>query len=38
MKVIEIDAPIVPRKAYVVEADEQEYLNFSEGIEFLINV
>jgi hypothetical protein len=35
MKVIEIDAPIVPRKAYVVEADEQEYLNFSEGIEVL---
>ena len=35
MKVIEIDAPIVPRKAYVVDTDEQEYLNFTEGIEVL---
>ena len=35
MKVIEIDAPIVPRKAYVVDADEQQYLEFTEGIEVL---
>ena len=35
MKVIEIDAPIVPRKAYVVETDEQQYLEFTEGIEVL---
>lgn len=35
MKVIEVDAPIVPRKTYVVEADEQQYLEFTEGIEVL---
>jgi hypothetical protein len=35
MKVINIDAPIYPRKAYVIEENEQEYLNFTEGIEVL---
>lgn len=35
MKVIDIEANIVPRKAYVVEADEQQYLEFTEGIEVL---
>ena len=35
MKVIEIEAPIYPRKAYVVEDNEQEYLNFTKGIEVL---
>ncbi len=35
MKVIEIEANIVPRKAYVVEADEQQYLEFTNGIEVL---
>ena len=35
MKVIEIEANIVPRKAYVVEADEQQYLEFTDGIEVL---
>ena len=35
MKVIEVEAPIVPRKVYVVEADEQQYLEFTEGIEVL---
>jgi len=35
MKVIEVEAPIYPRKAYVVEANEQEYLDFKEGIEVL---
>ena len=35
MKVIEIEANIVPRKAYVVDTDEQQYLEFTEGIEVL---
>jgi hypothetical protein len=35
MKVIDVEAPIYPRKAYVVEANEQEYLNFTKGIEVL---
>jgi hypothetical protein len=35
MKVIDIDAPIVPRKAYVVDLDEQHFLEFKEGIEVL---
>lgn len=35
MKVINVDAPIYPRKAYVLEENEQEYLNFTEGIEVL---
>lgn len=35
MKIINIDAPIVPRKAYVLEENEQEYLNFTNGIEVL---
>ena len=35
MKVVDVDAPIVPRKVYVVEADEQQYLEFTEGIEVL---
>ena len=35
MKIIEIEANIVPRKAYVVEADEQQYLEFTDGIEVL---
>jgi hypothetical protein len=35
MKVIDIEAPIYPRKVYVIEENEQEYLNFTEGIEVL---
>lgn len=35
MKIIEIEANIVPRKAYVVDDNEQEYLAFTEGIEVL---
>ena len=35
MKIIEIEANIVPRKAYEVEVDEQQYLEFTEGIEVL---
>ena len=35
MKVIEIEANIVPRKAYVVDTDEQQYLEFTDGIEVL---
>ena len=35
MKVIEIEANIVPRKAYEVEVDEQQYLEFTKGIEVL---
>ena len=35
MKVIEIEAKVAKRKAYEIEADEQEYLNFSAGIEVL---
>jgi hypothetical protein len=35
MKIISIDAPIVPRKAYVLEDNEQEYLNFTDGVEVL---
>ena len=35
MKIIEIEAPIYPRKAYVLEENEQEYLNFTDGIEVL---
>ena len=35
MKVIEVPAQIYPRKAYVVEDTEQEYLNFTSGIEVL---
>lgn len=35
MKVIEVEAQIVPRKAYVVELDEQHFLEFKEGIEVL---
>ena len=35
MKLIEIPANIVPRKAYVVDENEQEYLNFTTGIEVL---
>ena len=35
MKIIEIEANIVPRKAYVVDTDEQQYLEFTEGIEVL---
>jgi len=35
MKIIEIEANIVPRKAYVVESDEQQYLEFTNGIEVL---
>ena len=35
MKIIEIEANIVPRKAYVLEENEQEYLNFTDGIEVL---
>jgi hypothetical protein len=35
MKIINIDTPIYPRKAYVLEENEQEYLNFTEGIEVL---
>ena len=30
MKVIEIEANIVPRKAYVVDTDEQQYLEFTD--------
>ena len=35
MKVIEIEAPVYPRKAYVVESDEQHFLEFKSGIEVL---
>jgi hypothetical protein len=35
MKVIEIEAKVAKRKAYEIEADEQEYLNFSAGVEVL---
>ena len=35
MKVIEIEAPVYPRKAYVVESDEQHFLEFKTGIEVL---
>jgi len=35
MKIIEIPANIMPRKAYVIEENEQEYLNFTSGIEVL---
>jgi hypothetical protein len=35
MKVINIDAPIFPRQAYALEANEQKYLDFTEGIEVL---
>jgi hypothetical protein len=35
MKVIEIAANISPRKIYVVDTDEQQYLEFTEGIEVL---
>lgn len=35
MKIINVDAPIVPRKAYVVEIDEQHLLEFTEGVEVL---
>jgi hypothetical protein len=35
MKVIEVSAQIYPRKAYVIDEHEQEYLNFTEGIEVL---
>jgi hypothetical protein len=35
MKIIEIEANIIPRKAYVIEADEQQYLEFTNGIEVL---
>lgn len=35
MKIIEIEAPIWPRKAYVVEENEREYLNFEKDIEVL---
>lgn len=35
MQIIEIPANIMPRKAYKVEENEQEYLNFTEGIEVL---
>ena len=35
MKIISVEAPIMPRKAYVLEENEQEYLNFTEGIEVL---
>lgn len=35
MKIINVEAPITPRKAYVLEENEQEYLNFTEGIEVL---
>ena len=35
MKIIEIEAKVSNRKAYEIEADEQEYLNFSAGIEVL---
>ena len=35
MKVIEIEAPVYPRKAYVVEPDEQHFLEFKSSIEVL---
>ena len=35
MKVIEVPAQIYPRKAYVIDEHEQEYLNFTSGIEVL---
>lgn len=35
MKVINIDAPIVPRKAYVLDPEEEHLLNFTEGVEVL---
>ena len=35
MKIIEIEVKVSNRKAYEIEADEQEYLNFSAGIEVL---
>jgi hypothetical protein len=35
MKVISVEANISPRKVYVVENDEQQYLEFTEGIEVL---
>ena len=35
MKVIEVEAKIANRKAYEIGVDEQEYLNFSIGIEVL---
>ena len=35
MKVIEIDAPTISRKVYVLAENEFEYLNFVEGIEVL---
>ena len=35
MKVIEIEAPVYPRKVYVVESDEQHFLEFKTGIEVL---
>ena len=35
MRIIEVEAPVYPRKAYVIEDNEQEYLNFTSGIEVL---
>ena len=35
MKIIEIPAAIVPRKAFVLDADEQHFLEFKPGIQVL---
>jgi hypothetical protein len=35
MRIIEIEANIVPRKAYIVDEHEQEYLDFKQDIEVL---
>ena len=35
MKVIEVEANIAPRKVYIVDADEQHFLEFKEDIEVL---